>query len=93
MERRSFLKQSSAIGAASIGAMTMGQSASAASGRDYFELREYQLETEAQKQGLAVFLGDAMIPALNRQGIKPVGAFELREGIGPAYVLLRHKSL
>lgn len=93
MERRSFLKQSSAIGAASIGALTMGNSANAASGRDYYELRVYTLDTEQQKSGLAAFLKDAMVPALNRLGVKPVGAFEPREGLGPVYVLLRHKSL
>jgi hypothetical protein len=35
---------------------------------------------------------DAAIPALNRLGVKPVGVFYPREGIGPAFVLLRHKS-
>ncbi len=93
MERRSFLKQSGAIGAASIGAMTMGQSTSAAVARDYFELREYHIDAEDQKKALGGFFTDAMVPALNRLGVKPVGAFTPREGLGPVYVLMRHKTL
>ena len=60
--------------------------------RDYFELRRYEIETEAQKAGLDAFLRNAAIPALNRVGIDPVGVFYPWEGLSPIYVLLRHKS-
>ena len=61
--------------------------------RDYFELRRYEIETEAQKAGLDTFLSEAAIPALNRIGIDPVGVFYPWEGLSPVYVLLRHRSL
>ncbi len=61
--------------------------------RDYFELRRYEIETEAQKAGMDTFLSQAAIPALNRMGIKPVGVFYPWEGLSPIYVLLRHRSL
>ncbi len=64
----------------------------AGSGRDFIELRRYEVETEAQKAGMDTFLRDAAIPALNRIGIAPVGVFYPWEGPSPIYVLLRHKS-
>lgn len=60
--------------------------------REYFELRRYEIETEAQKAGFDAFAKEAAIPALNRAGIKPVGVFYPWEGISPIYVLLGHKS-
>ena len=60
--------------------------------RDYFELRRYEIETEAQKAGMDAFLKGAAIPALNRIGIDPVGVFYPWEDLSPVYVLLRHKS-
>ena len=60
--------------------------------RDFFELRRYDIETEAQKAGMDTFLKEAAIPALNRLGIEPVGVFYPWEGLSPIYVLMRHKS-
>lgn len=60
--------------------------------REYFELRRYEIETEAQKVGFDTFAKEAAIPALNRAGIEPVGVFYPWEGISPIYVLLGHKS-
>ncbi len=60
--------------------------------REYFELRRYEIETEAQKAGFDAFAKEVAIPALNRAGIKPVGVFYPWEGISPIYVLLGHKS-
>ena len=64
-----------------------------AESRDYYELRRYEIETEAQKAGFDAFARDAAIPALNRNGIDPVGVFYPWEDLSPIYVLLRHKSL
>jgi NIPSNAP protein len=61
--------------------------------RDYYELRRYEIETEAQKAGMDAFLREAAIPALNRTGIDSVGVFYPWEGLSPIYVLLRHRSL
>lgn len=59
---------------------------------EYFELRRYEIETEAQKAGFDTFAQEAAIPALNRADIEPVGVFYPWEGLSPIYVLLRHKS-
>jgi len=80
-------------GVASLSDLAGSGSAEAADARDYYELRTYHIDTEEQKNGLERFMGDAAIPALNRIGISPVGVFEPPDGIGPIYVLLRHRSL
>jgi hypothetical protein len=65
----------------------------AAAGRCYYELRRYEIETEAQKAGFDKFASEAAIPALNRLGITPVGVFYPNEGLIPIYVLLPHPTL
>ncbi len=57
-----------------------------------YELRRYEIETEAQKAGFDKFMSEAAIPALNRHGVAPVGAFYPQEGLSPIYVLLPHSS-
>ncbi len=47
--------------------------------RDYFELKIYQFETEAQETRLDQYLEAAYLPALHRTGIEQVGVFKLRE--------------
>ncbi len=62
-------------------------------GRAFYELRRYEIEAPEQKAGFDKFLADAVIPALNRLGIKPVGVFYPEKDLSPIYVLLPHKSL
>ena len=62
------------------------------SGRDFIELQRYEIETPAQKAGFDSFAAEALIPALNRMGITPVGVFYPSEGISPIYVLLSSSS-
>ncbi|MCU0913054.1 MAG: NIPSNAP family protein [Planctomycetes bacterium] len=62
-------------------------------GGSCYELRRYEIETEAQKAGLDKFLSEAAIEAWNGLGIKPVGVFYPVEGLSPVYVLLPHRSL
>ena len=92
MNRRQFVTLS---GAASLAAVTPATVAAAESStdRDYYELRQFIIETEAQKKGMDAFLRDAAIPALNRIGFKPVGVFYPAQGLSPIYVLLRHRSV
>ena len=58
----------------------------------YYELRRYDLDTQDQKTALDKYLGDALLPACNRLGIKPVGVFYPDQGLSPIYVLLPHKT-
>lgn len=88
--RRNFLAAAGGAGLASIcGTESAGADGGA---RDLYEIRRYHVD-DAQRPGLDAFLRDAAIPALNRIGIEPVGAFSEAKGGGPVYVLMRHKSL
>ncbi len=84
MRRRQFLTRSLAAATAS----TLGSSAEPASAqqtasaphRQFYELRQYRLQIGPQTKLIDDFLSDALIPALNRLGIAPVGAFHLDVG-------------
>jgi len=79
MKRRKFLT----AGAAATGLLTTAQLGQAATPapkkRDYYELRTYLLENNRQEDIVESYLQNAFIPALNRQGIKPVGVFKEME--------------
>jgi hypothetical protein len=98
MERREFLTSSLAASAVALTKQSSAQSSSpTASGgeREYYELRKYHLQTGPQIALTDHYLADALIPALNRLGIAPVGAFHL--DIGPdtptLYLLLPSSKL
>ena len=98
MKRREFLKTS--IAATALTGLGPVERASAAaragSGkREYYELRVYRLKNGASHDLLDGYLERAAIPALNRLGVKPVGAFtEIDPKDGPAlYVLRTYPSL
>ena len=44
--------------------------------KQYYELRQYKLKSDADPAPLDAYLSDALLPALNRIGIKPVGLFK-----------------
>jgi hypothetical protein len=92
MNRRDFLALSCI--AAPAGALAAATGSDEAEDKHYFELRRYVLASDAKRTGLDTFLGAAAIPALNRLGIAPVGAFAFAEpGINDVYVLLPHANL
>jgi hypothetical protein len=96
--RRTFLASSMAASAlAATGASTFLQSAqgptegkSEAKGREFYQLRRYLLSSGPQRKLCDDFFRDALVPALNRLGITPVGVFAVT--IGPEtpafYVLM-----
>ena len=63
--------------------------------REYYALRRYYLQNGPQRKLTEGFLAEALIPGLNRLGIKPVGAFNI--SIGPEepafYVLIPSTSV
>ncbi|MCX8157557.1 MAG: NIPSNAP family protein [Verrucomicrobiae bacterium] len=93
MQRRHFL---ATAGLAALGASTAPAWAAAApSKRDYYELRQYLLETDAQRTLFDGYMKDAFIPACNRAGVQPVGVFFPEKAdpkLASAYVLMRHTS-
>ena len=84
---------SSVAGAAVLAGLGSAQGQERRERRDYYELRQYRVDTEDQVSGLQAYLRDAEIPALNRVDISPVGVFLPVEGISPIHVLRRSQSL
>ncbi|HUY12888.1 MAG TPA: NIPSNAP family protein [Terriglobia bacterium] len=94
MKRRRFLASSlaaSALAAEASSAYLQGAAVpSKPAGREYYELRRYEIRSGPQAKLADTYFQNALIPALNRLGITPVGAFNTV--IGPEapgiYVLL-----
>ena len=88
MERRQFLAASIATSAvaAACGAAAEAQ---VSGSREFYVLRRYSLLSGPQTKVTESYFGDALIPALARMGMGPVGAFRLDIGPEtPAYYLL-----
>ena len=91
MKRREFLAVLALAVAVTMSACTN----ELAGGKQYLELRHYEFASAEKQQVFEDFLGKAAIPALNRQGIEPVGVFKDagdKEGAG-LWVLIPHNSL
>src|ERR1700733_9334635 len=94
MERRTFLASSLAASALAVtapgGVLEAAQGNMAAKGREFYQLRRYHINSGPQRKLCDDFFRDALIPALNRLSISPVGVFDL--SIGPdtpsIYVLM-----
>ena len=84
MRRRQFLTRSLATATAStlgVGSGTaFSQQPVEARQRQFYELRQYRLQNGPQAKLCEEFVSGALIPALNRLGITPVGAFHLDVG-------------
>lgn len=76
------------------------------SGKQILDLRKYTFASGQKREAFEGFIGTAMIPALNRQGIQPVGAFKMIQRDNPQatfegggdtspdlFVLLPHNTL
>ena len=93
MQRRRFLATSLAASAAALSQASAQQPGT--SSRLFYELRRYSLITGPQMSKLTeAYLENALIPAANRQGVKPIGAFHLEYGpeTPATYLLLPHSS-
>jgi hypothetical protein len=95
LERRRFFKSSLAASAAAISVLPSSirgaeQQDGPGGGREYYQLRRYHLRSGPQSKLLNTYLSEALVPGLNRLGIKPVGVFsqEIGEGNPSVYVLI-----
>ncbi|MFP5229362.1 MAG: NIPSNAP family protein [Acidobacteriota bacterium] len=103
MKRREFLRSGLAASAAVMAeraarsqvAGSVGSGSNASQGRQYYELRKYRLRSGSEMQLTADYLSKALVPAMNRMGVGPIGAFTV--DIGPAtptvYLLLPSTNL
>jgi hypothetical protein len=98
MERRQFLASSlaaSALAAAKPGAyLEAAEGDAQGKGREFYQLRRYHINSGPQRKLCDDFFRDALLPALGRMKIGPVGVFDLT--IGPEtpsiYVLMPSQS-
>ncbi len=94
MERRRFLTSSLAASAVALAGKSRAQT-SAGKPREFYELRKYHLQSGPQTKLTAHYLSDALIPALNRLWMSPIGVFNLTYGpeTPTIYVLIPGSSL
>jgi hypothetical protein len=79
LERREFVTSAIAVAGA---ALSGGEGrAMAQSTQEFYQLRKYALQNGPQLALTQAYFAQALIPALNRMGMTPVGAFKL--DIGP----------
>jgi hypothetical protein len=79
MQRRQFLAASLAASATALSEKASAQTPAAGS-REYYQIRRYQLQSGPQTKLAESYFSDALIPALTRMGLGPVGAFSLSIG-------------
>lgn len=100
MERRAFIAASTAAAVSSTSGLATAASADPAAQAPaggsppvVYELRRYRLHTGTMATRLSAYAKDALVPALNRAGITPVGVFNVAVGEGPTlHVLIPHKD-
>jgi hypothetical protein len=97
MQRREFLQLSTAAGLSLLSTEARGADAlPSGSPPQIYEIRTYHFATAEKRDAYAKFVGEAMIPALNRLGIQPVGVFTLIDQKSPEatdlWVFLPHES-
>src|SRR6266481_3848325 len=93
MDRRNFLSTSLTASALSLSGAAAAAPQSPTAGpkaaAEYYDLRRYQLANGPGTKLTDQYFAGALIPALNRLGIGPVGAFSIYFGPDtPAYYLL-----
>ena len=76
MDRRKFVG-ASMLTAASFTAQAAFDSSTQAAKKELYEWREYEIKWGSGQAGLHNYLEKALIPALNKQGVKTVGASSL----------------
>jgi hypothetical protein len=102
MQRRDFLKLSTVAGLGALSSELVAAEApsavptAGAAPAQIYEIRTYHFSSVEKRDAFATFVGSTMIPALNRQGIKPVGLFTLIDEKSPEatdlWVFLPHES-
>jgi len=94
LQRRRFLASALATSALAVTGKS-GAQPTAGKPREYYELRKYYMQSGPQTKLTESYLSGALIPALNRLGMSPIGAFNL--SIGPEtptlYVLIPSTSV
>ena len=94
LNRRAFLSSSTTLVAGAALAVGTHESGGSRASRQYLELRAYRLKPGAPHTQLDAYLERALIPALNRRGVRAVGVFtepDAPDGVA-IWVLIPHQS-
>jgi hypothetical protein len=94
MQRRNFLAASLASSALALAKRTNAQAAASRS-REFYQIRRYNLQSGPQNGLTDHYISEALIPALTRRGMGPIGAFHLEFGpeTPATYVLIPGPSV
>jgi hypothetical protein len=82
MERRAFLAASTAAAVTSAAASSAAETADPAPSPGVLEMRRYRLRNGALASRFAAYARDALVPALGRAGLAPIGAWSV--AVGPS---------
>ena len=94
MKRREFLTAGALAGLASTSPLALTAAGEGQAKKQFLELRLCLLDSQAKQEAMIQFLGKALIPALNRIGVGPIGVFTMAEEESPnLYTLSPHDSL
>jgi len=94
MKRRDFLAAGALAGLVSSSPLSAVAASGSGATKEYYDLRLCLLDSKEQQAALLEFFGTALIPALNRLGVKPVGVFTLEDDESPnVYLLAPHATL
>ena len=98
MQRRQFLAASLATSALGLARQAESQAAEkpgASTGHEFYQIRKYSLYNGPQTRLTQAYFADALVPALTKMGMGPIGAFSI--DIGPEtpvyYVLIPGTSV
>jgi hypothetical protein len=80
MQRRQFLASSLASSALAVARRGEAQTPAAAHAREFYQIRRYTLQSGPQSALTEHYVSEALIPALTRRGMGPIGAFRLDFG-------------
>ena len=90
MDRRKFLAASAVAAVSPLPTLeSLAQSAAGRqASRQFIELRRYHLLPGAKSRAFGTFVGEALVPAMNRAGVSKVGAFTVMYGENAPSLLL-----
>jgi len=88
VDRREFLAASAVAAVSPLPKLDKLDALTQAAPRQYIELRRYHLLPGAKQRAFTAFVGEGMVPAMNRAGVGKVGAFTMVYGQNAPSLLL-----
>lgn len=88
MTRRDFLASSAPAAALTLAGGAGASAQPPAAARQYYELRRYRLRVGYMRDTTRAYFQHALVPALARLGLGPIGAFDVTLGEPPTAVIL-----